>query len=106
MPNENLKVICVISQKGGVGKSTLAAALASYLEFKDQRVLVLDADMQGSLKSWQEQCHDAGLWADGIRVLAPETAQQASDAIDVCYDENTADVVLIDTAGVASKSTV
>lgn len=105
MPNENLIVISVISWKGGVGKSTLSAALASYFDFHGQRVKVIDADLQNSLMTWQRQCIADHRWSNNIEVSAPETAQEVSNQIDECYDTSSADVVIIDTAGIASKAT-
>lgn len=43
------KVIAVVSAKGGVGKSTLAAALASAIKRADGRSLALDLDPQNAL---------------------------------------------------------
>ncbi|KPA93002.1 cellulose synthase operon protein YhjQ [Pseudomonas asplenii] len=43
------KVIAVVSAKGGVGKSTLAAALASAIKRADGRTLALDLDPQNAL---------------------------------------------------------
>jgi ATP-binding protein involved in chromosome partitioning len=51
LPQGNLpgvsKVILVSSCKGGVGKSTISAALASYLCAKNKKVGLLDADIYG-----------------------------------------------------------
>ena len=44
-----LKVITLANLKGGVGKTTLAANLAAYLERLGHRVLLIDFDYQGSL---------------------------------------------------------
>jgi cellulose biosynthesis protein BcsQ len=47
------KIIVVANNKGGVGKTTLTAALATYFERKRQkRVLLIDLDYQGSLTNW------------------------------------------------------
>lgn len=44
-----MKVISLFNQKGGVGKTTLAATLAAGLALRGHRTLLLDADQQGSL---------------------------------------------------------
>jgi chromosome partitioning protein len=46
-------VICLVNQKGGVGKTTLAINLSAYLAENGYRVLVIDADTQGSVLQWQ-----------------------------------------------------
>lgn len=44
-----IKTIAVINQKGGVGKSTTAAALGAGLTLKGFKVLYIDLDAQGNL---------------------------------------------------------
>ena len=44
-----MKTIAVVNQKGGVGKSTTAAALASGLSLRGYKVLSVDLDGQGNL---------------------------------------------------------
>lgn len=44
-----MKIISVVNYKGGVGKTTLIANIASKLAKEGKKVLLLDLDPQGSL---------------------------------------------------------
>jgi chromosome partitioning protein len=46
------KVITIAQQKGGAGKTTIAAHLAVALSQKGNRVAAIDIDPQGSLSAW------------------------------------------------------
>ena len=48
------KVITIAQQKGGAGKTTVAAHLAVALNQKGNRVAVVDIDPQGSLSYWHK----------------------------------------------------
>ncbi|MEM6384053.1 MAG: ParA family partition ATPase [Pseudomonadota bacterium] len=48
-------ILTVAQQKGGSGKTTLSAHLATALSYAKMRVAVLDCDPQGSLGEWLEE---------------------------------------------------
>lgn len=49
-----MKTLAVISQKGGVGKTTLATGLAVSAQLKGQSVAVFDLDPQASAAFWKD----------------------------------------------------
>jgi chromosome partitioning protein len=48
-------IVALLSQKGGVGKTTLALHLAGEWARRGQRVTLIDADPQGLALDWSQQ---------------------------------------------------
>jgi len=85
-----MDVITLASRKGGAGKSTLTAQLAAQAQVAGKRVLVIDADPQGSLKLWHAR--RAG---EGLKLVTPERGLERAIAFAMIEGFDT---VFIDTA--------
>ena len=48
-----MKVISILNQKGGCGKTTIAVNLSKGIAVKRYKVMLIDADPQGSILNWQ-----------------------------------------------------
>lgn len=72
-----MKTIVITSDKGGVGKSTLAALIIEWLNFNNISVDLVDADPIQTTRTWSDNCA-----SDGRIVLS-----------------KTSDYLIVDTAG-------
>ena len=61
-----MKVIAVLNQKGGSGKTTIATHLARALQLDGADVLLVDSDPQGSARDWAAVREDQQLTVVGI----------------------------------------
>lgn len=50
-----MKVVSVLNQKGGCGKTTISINLAHALQLSGDKVLLVDADPQASSRDWNEK---------------------------------------------------
>lgn len=81
--NRRLKVIAVLNQKGGSGKTTIAINLAHALLRQGKEVLIVDADPQGSARDWSENSVDGVCPVIG---LDRETLARDLSAVTESYD--------------------
>ena len=49
-----MKIIALLNEKGGAGKSTLALNIATALHRAGRRVVLVDADPQATLRDWRD----------------------------------------------------
>ena len=61
-----MKVISVLNQKGGAGKTTIATHLARAFGLEGDRVLLIDSDPQGSARDWAAVDNDNPVSVVGI----------------------------------------
>ncbi len=87
-----MHVICLLSQKGGAGKSTIVQSLAVCAEQHNQRTLIVELDPQGTLKDWSDRRE-----AEHPKVLQT-LPQSLGDVLEDARD-NGVDWVFIDTPG-------
>jgi len=83
-----MQVVSIISTKGGVGKTTVAANLSAFIADAGLRVLLLDLDMQPTLSSYYELTHRAPegiyeLLASNERDLARLVSHTLIDNLDL-----------------------
>ena len=90
-----MKVVALVSNKGGSGKSTIAAHLAVCASLQEQTVAVLDLDPQANVASWGERRGRRG--KDDVTVVRARV--QEVPGLLTSAREQGADFVIIDTAG-------
>lgn len=93
-----MRTITLVTQKGGAGKTTVAASLAVAAAEAGERVIALDLDPQGSLAAW----------GDGRTADAPAVDRLGADRLPdlpkilKALDLEGYTLAVLDTAGVAS----
>ena len=96
-PHPNARIVAIVSQKGGAGKTTLAIHLAAAATRAGQVSLVIDTDPQASASQWAE-------WRQGA---SPEVIDSAPPRIAAKIDAaitKGAELIVIDTPPHAALS--
>lgn len=93
-----MRILTFVTQKGGTGKSTLAASIAIAAEEAELRTHVLDLDPQSTLKNWR------GRRAAEAPAVDSVDAQRIPAALEALQTAGT-DLVVIDTAGTDTPAT-
>lgn len=94
-----MKIIAIVSQKGGAGKTTLAVHLAARAAHDGKQAVIVDLDPQATASSW-------GDWRGGdnpVVVAAPHTRLEATLAEAA---KSGVDLVIIDTPPSADAAAV
>lgn len=95
-----MHTISFVTQKGGAGKTTLAASIAVVAAESGKRVIALDLDPQGSLATWGDTRSVDTIDVD--RVPAGRVAELPG--ILAALDREGYQVAVLDTAGMDSTS--
>jgi chromosome partitioning protein len=69
------KVIAIVNQKGGAGKTTLTMNLAGALAHRKYKVLVIDADPQGTATRWAASAEDEEVFPAAVIGLSAATTK-------------------------------
>jgi chromosome partitioning protein len=88
-------VVAVAQQKGGSGKSTVAANLAAVLAAGGRRVALLDTDPQGSVTRWHQERQRRGDGRAAPLLFDRPSGWRVPNALDRLRRER--DVVVVDT---------
>jgi len=86
-------VVAVVGAKGGVGKSTTAISLAVEWHRRGLAVLVVDADPQGTLRTWFDVRTERGVPDERLQVVHLDSAPSGRRASRQSSDEQTADLI-------------
>lgn len=91
-----MKVLSLLNEKGGAGKSTVAINLACALHRAGRRVVLIDADPQGTARDWREASPEDADLPPVVILDRPELLLSSLKTI-------AADIVVIDTPAKAEK---
>ena len=90
-----MKILAVMNEKGGSGKTTVALNLATALHRQGRRVVLVDADPQGTARDWRAASPEG---ADLPDVVALDRPQMLASLKNLAVD-----VVVIDTPAKAEQ---
>lgn len=103
-PQGDARVIAIINQKGGVGKSTTAVNLSACLAENDKKVLVIDFDPQGNATSGfgvdkdnlEHDIYDVIMGGYPMGECVKDTSQESCFIVPATIDLAGAEIELVD----------
>ena len=78
-----MKIIALLNEKGGTGKSTLSQNIAACLHRQRKRVILVDADPQGTTRDWRSASPENANLPNVIALDRPEMLPSLK-SIDAC----------------------
>ena len=101
------KVISVLNQKGGAGKTTISTNLAHALLLDDYKVLLVDSDPQGSLRDWNESNGGELIPVIGLdRETLPKDIKAVSDSYDFIVIDGAPQIAKMSAAAVKTSDLI
>lgn len=95
-----MRTITLVTQKGGAGKTTIAASLAVAATAAGEKVIALDLDPQGSLAAWGDT---RSAEAPAVDRIGPDNLTNLPAILKALSGQGYT-LAILDTAGVASTS--
>lgn len=95
------KIIAVVNQKGGSGKTTISMQLAGAIARRGNRVLVVDADPQGTATRWAASAEDNSPFPASVVGLSAASAKVHREVKKLVADY---DCIIIDCPPAADSS--
>lgn len=101
------KVISIVNQKGGVGKTTIATNVTHALHLQGHKVMLIDSDPQGSARTWSAECTDEIFPVIGLdRENLPRELKKISKGYDWIVIDGAPQLTKMSAAAVAASDVV
>jgi chromosome partitioning protein len=98
-----MRIITLVTQKGGTGKSTLATALAVAAAQAGQKVIALDLDPQGTLTAWAHIRQSLDIAEPAVAQVPQQQSAALKDVL--ASAAGTYSLAILDTAGADNPAT-
>lgn len=92
-----MHIVVFLNEKGGVGKSSLSTNFATALHRQGKKVILIDADTQGTTRDWRSASPEGADLPDVIALDRPEMLKSLKNV--------DAEIAVIDTPAKAEKMT-